>query len=146
MKSGISMRAATINVIYKHLLHLSPEGKLGLTSGEITNLVATDTQKLYEVCDLFVCIYLTFSMQVAQDGHLAWALPLAMIVVSSLLIIVLGWTTLIGVAVLMLFVPIIRGVTTSMITIRSKRVKFTDLRIKLCTSMLQGVSAQNVST
>jgi hypothetical protein len=49
MKSGIAMRAASISVIYQHLLRLSPEGKIGLTSGEITNLVATDTQKIYEV-------------------------------------------------------------------------------------------------
>jgi hypothetical protein len=49
MKSGIAMRAATVNVIYDHLLHLSPEGKIGLTSGLITNLVATDAQKIYEV-------------------------------------------------------------------------------------------------
>jgi hypothetical protein len=69
MKSGIAMRAATVSVIYQHLLHLSPEvrllwssalrllgltpkisqGKIGLSSGAITNLVATDAQKIYEV-------------------------------------------------------------------------------------------------
>lgn len=61
MKSGIAMRSATVNVIYRHLLHLSPEGKMGLTSGEITNLVATDTQKLYEVRTLNATNFISHS-------------------------------------------------------------------------------------
>lgn len=43
MKSGIAMRAAAVNVMYDHVLHLAPEGKVGLTSGEVTNLIATGT-------------------------------------------------------------------------------------------------------
>jgi hypothetical protein len=41
LKSGITIRAATVNVLYEHVLRLSPKGKVGLTSGEITNLFAT---------------------------------------------------------------------------------------------------------
>jgi hypothetical protein len=59
MKTGIAIRSATVNIIYKHVLLLSPVGKSSLTSGEITNLVAVDCQKLYEV---------------TQEGHLIWAL------------------------------------------------------------------------
>lgn len=43
LKSGITIRAATVNVLYEHVLRLSPKGKVGLTSGEITNLFATGT-------------------------------------------------------------------------------------------------------
>jgi ABC-type multidrug transport system fused ATPase/permease subunit len=83
--------------------------------------------------------------QVAQDGHLVWALPLAIIVVSTLLVIVLGWASLIGIAVLVLFLPVIQCVTTSMISIRSTRVHYTDMRVKLCTSMLQGMKVTKLN-
>ncbi len=45
-KSGIIMRAAVVNVVYSHALRLTPSGRMGLTSGEVTNLVAIDTQKV----------------------------------------------------------------------------------------------------
>ena len=41
LKSGIVMRAATINILYSRVLQLTPKGKSGLTSGEVTNLIAT---------------------------------------------------------------------------------------------------------
>lgn len=43
LKSGISTRAAAVSILYEHVLKLSPRGKIGLTSGEVTNLVATGT-------------------------------------------------------------------------------------------------------
>ena len=48
-QSGIAIRTAVTCAIYEKALRLSPRGREGLTSGEITNLVATDTQKLFEV-------------------------------------------------------------------------------------------------
>ena len=70
LETGIAVRAAIINMIYQHVLNLSPNGKQNLSSGEITNLVAVDTQKLFEV---------------TQDGHLIWALPLSIFLVSFFL-------------------------------------------------------------
>jgi hypothetical protein len=125
MKSGIVMRAALINVLYQHVLQLTPKGRAGLTSGEVTNLLAVDTQKLYEV---------------AQEGHLVWSLPLTVILVTYFLVRTLGWSALVGVATLILFVPIVERVTAAMMSIRSERVKYTDRRIEISTAMLQGVS------
>ena len=45
-KAGIDMRAAIVRVVYEKALKMTPNGKLGLTSGEVTNLVAVDTQKV----------------------------------------------------------------------------------------------------
>lgn len=125
MKSGIVMRAALINVLYQHVLQLTPEGRSGLTSGEVTNLLAVDTQKLYEV---------------AQEGHLVWSLPLTVILVTYFLVRTLGPSALVGVGVLVLFVPIVERVSAAMMSIRSQRVKYTDQRIEISTAMLQGVS------
>ena len=48
-QSGIVIRTAVTSAIYEHSLRLTPKGREGLTSGNVTNLVATDTQKLFEV-------------------------------------------------------------------------------------------------
>jgi ATP-binding cassette subfamily C (CFTR/MRP) protein 1 len=124
LKSGVAMRAAVVNVIYEHVLELSPKGRVGLTSGEVANLVAVDTQKLFEV---------------AQEGHLIWSLPLSIVLVTIALVIVLGPTTLVGIAVLIMFVPFIERITSRMLAIRQKRTKMTDERVEIVSAMLQGV-------
>lgn len=45
-KTGVVMRAAVNGVIYERVLRLSPLGKAGLTSGEVSTLVAIDSQKV----------------------------------------------------------------------------------------------------
>jgi ABC-type multidrug transport system fused ATPase/permease subunit len=45
-KTGIVMRSAVNGVIYERVLRLTPRGKTGLTSGEVSTLVAIDTQKV----------------------------------------------------------------------------------------------------
>ena len=80
------------------------------------------------------------TVKVAQEGHLVWALPLAIILVTIGLLIVMGPTTLVGIAVLILFVPIVERITARMLAIRHQRVKMTDARIAIVSAMLQGVS------
>ena len=127
MKSGVAMRASLVAVLYKHTLSLSPKGRVGLKSGEIANIIAVDTQKLFDV---------------AQDFHLIWALPLSIALVTVFLVLVLGPVTLIGVAVLVLVVPIVERVTSRMLKVRQRRIKISDRRVAVVNSMLQGVSTQ----
>ncbi len=124
IKTGVAMRSAMVNIIYKHVLMLSPAGKKGLTSGEINNLVAVDSQKLYEV---------------TQEGHLIWALPLSVTIVTCFLCLIMGPSTLVGVFVLIAFLPLIKVVTKKMTDARAKRVKFSDERIEITVSMLLGM-------
>jgi len=125
MKSGVVMRAAVVNVLYEHVLKLTPKGRSGLASGEVTNLVAVDTQKLYEV---------------TQEGHLIWSLPLSVALVTICLVLIMGPVTLVGIAVLIAFVPLIERITSKMLAIRHERAKKTDERIEIVNAMLQGVS------
>jgi ABC-type multidrug transport system fused ATPase/permease subunit len=123
-KSGIALKSATINIVYQHVLRLSPAGKRGLTAGEINNLVAVDAQKLYEV---------------TQEAHLVWALPLSVALVTWFLCWVMGPATLVGVLVLVAFLPIIKLVTKQMIEVRARRVKLSDERVEITVSMLLGM-------
>jgi hypothetical protein len=52
----------------------------------------------------------------------------------------MGPTTLVGLAVLMMFVPVVERVATFMLFYRQKRVQITDRRVGIVSSMLQGVS------
>ncbi len=123
-KSGLSMRIALINAIYVKSLYLSPEGRSGLSSGEISNLMAVDSQKIYEV---------------AQEGHLIWSLPLSILLVGYFLLDIIGISALSGIAVLVTFVPIIERVTASMMKIRARRLTYADVRVELISSMLRGM-------
>lgn len=130
LKTGVALRAAVVNILYQHILQLSPAGKKGLTSGEVTNLVAVDTQKLFEV---------------TQEGHLIWALPLSVVLVSFFLYRTLGPSTLVGIAVLIGFVPLIGRVTALMLAVRQKRVKYTDQRVEIVSNMLQGIKVTKLN-
>ena len=72
---------------------------------------------------------------------MVWALPLAIILVTICLLVVMGPTTLVGIAVLVLFVPIVERITARMLAIRHQRVKMTDARVAIVSGMLQGVSS-----
>lgn len=45
-QSGIVLRSSIVAVVYRRILQLSPAGRQGLASGEVTNIVAIDTQKV----------------------------------------------------------------------------------------------------
>jgi len=123
-QSGIVLRAAIVNAVYDHILRLTPRGRSGLSNGEITNLVAIDSQKLFEL---------------TQEGHQVWSCPLAMIIVTVLLLLELGPTVLVGMGSMFLYLPIVQYVVQKMMHIRKKRVELTDRRIQATTAMLQGI-------
>ena len=123
-QSGIVLRAAIVNAVYDHILRLTPRGRSGLANGEITNLVAIDSQKLFEL---------------TQEGHQVWSCPLAMVVVTVLLLLELGPTVLVGMGSMFLYLPIVQYVVQKMMHIRKKRVELTDRRIQATTAMLQGI-------
>ena len=123
-QSGILLRASLTSAIYEHALKLSPSGREGLTSGEITNLVAVDTQKIFDV------------MLEAQN---LWSCPVLITVVSALLWMIMGPELVIGVALLIFFLPIVQFFVSRMLRLRKERSKLTDVRINILTSMLQGI-------
>lgn len=130
MKTGVIMRGALVNVLYTHVLHLTPEGRTGLTSGEVTTLVAVDTQKLYEV---------------TQEANMIWSLPLSVILVTIFLLAIMGPVTLIGILILLLFVPLASFVTNKMLQVRQQRVEVTDRRIEIASNMLQGMKTAKLN-
>ena len=130
LKSGIAIRAAVVSAAYRKALSLSPGGRAGLSTGEVTNLVAVDAQKLFEVM---------------QDGHLVWSCPLSMCLVSILLVVIMGPTTLVGVAILFMFVPITSRITRKMCAVRKSRVRVGDERVEIINAMLKGIKVTKLN-
>ncbi|KAK1734126.1 multidrug resistance-associated protein [Skeletonema marinoi] len=97
---------------------------MGLTSGNVTNLVATDTQKLFEVM---------------HDGHQIWSCPLAIVVVVVLLLLVVGPPCLVGAAILIGLVPLSKRVAHWIVRIRKQRVAVADERIEIVSAMLKDI-------
>ena len=129
-KAGITMRAAVLTVLYQHVLLVASATNNATTSSQITNLVAVDTHKLYEV---------------AQEGHLLWALPLAIVMVTTCLLVIMGPVTLVGIGVLVALVPLVQGITHSMARLRARRVACTDQRVAQTTALLQGIKVTKLN-
>jgi ABC-type multidrug transport system fused ATPase/permease subunit len=123
-RTGITLRSAVVSAAHAHLLNMTPRGRVGLTSGEITNLIAVDAQKLFEL---------------AQEGHYSWACPLAMVIVSVLLLLELGPAAIVGIVTMFLIVPMVQSIVRKMMSIRKHRVGAADKRIEIISSMLQGI-------
>jgi ABC-type multidrug transport system fused ATPase/permease subunit len=122
--SGVAMRAAVAGAIYERVLRLTPGGRGGLTTGGVSNLLATDAQKLYEV---------------AAEGHLLWSAPLSVLLVAIMLVVVVGPSMAAGIAILVLFVPAVQAISNRMMEIRRLRTKVTDARVEIVNAMLQGI-------
>ena len=130
MQSGVTIRVAIIGAIYDRVLRLTPAGKMGLTSGSVTNLFAIDSQKLFEV---------------TAEGHLLWSAPLSMILVAILLIVIVGPSMAVGIVLLLLFAPIVQKISNKMMDIRKHRVKKTDHRVEIVNAMLQGIKVTKLN-
>lgn len=123
-RTGITLRSAVVSAAHGHLLNMTPRGRSGLTSGEITNLVAVDAQKLFEL---------------TQEGHYSWSCPLAMVIVSVLLLLELGPVAIVGIITMFLIVPGVQYVVKQMMAIRKCRVMAADKRVESTCAMLQGI-------
>lgn len=129
-RSGIALRGALTATIYEHALKLTPRGSVGLETGQVTNLVATDTQKLYDVM---------------LEAHNIWSCPVIILAVMVLLWVMLGPELIIGVVLLMVFVPFVQFFVKRMLSIRKRRAALADKRINILTSMLQGIQVSKLN-
>lgn len=124
-QSGIIIRTSMTCAIYEQSLNLSPKGRSGgLTSGNVTNLVATDTQKLFDVF---------------HELHQIWSCPLAILIVVVMLFVIIGPSCLVGAFILVGLVPLSKTIAHTIVKIRKNRVAVADERIEIVSAMLQDI-------
>lgn len=129
-RAGIMLRATLNALIFEQAVSKgrirAAGGVCDETNGAITNLVAIDTQKIFDV--MIECQSL-------------WSCPLLIIIVSSFLWTIIGPQMLVGVAFLLLIVPGLKQIVDRMVTLRRLRSKLADERVSFMKEVLQNIQA-----
>ncbi|KAF9909311.1 hypothetical protein EC991_008822 [Linnemannia zychae] len=121
---GIQARAATIAMIYRKSLRLSPQAKQSCTLGEITNHMAVDAERWIDA-SIFLPLLVTVPFELAVSIYLLYRL--------------LGWSLLAGLAVFAILLPIQAKMAGVMNGFQDEKLKWMDSRLRLMTEILTNI-------
>ncbi|KAJ7607493.1 multidrug resistance-associated ABC transporter [Roridomyces roridus] len=124
MSVGLSTRTAIVGSVFRKSIWLSGRARLEHTIGQTTTIISADSARLDRFC-FFV--------------HNLWESPVQIIIVIGLLINNLGYSALVGLAILLLGLPLQFYISRFIFTQRKKGVKITDARVRLSNEVLQGI-------
>lgn len=121
---AMRIRSCIISAVYRKSLLLSNQAKRNFTVGEIVNLMAVDTQRV---------------MDYVQLVNLLWSTPLQIGIAIYLLWQQLGISTLGGLAIMILFIPLNGIITAKLKQLQVRLMKEKDKRINLMNEILSGI-------
>ncbi|KAF8944053.1 hypothetical protein BGZ47_004716 [Haplosporangium gracile] len=121
---GYQVRAATIAMIYRKSLKLSPQARQKSTVGEITNHMAVDAEKWVMVSNMLPLLFV---------------LPLELIVGCFLLYRILGWSLFAGFAVFFIITPIQGKFAGFMSVYEEDKMKRMDARVRMMSEVLSNI-------
>ncbi|MEQ2257992.1 hypothetical protein XENORESO_000217, partial [Xenotaenia resolanae] len=121
---GMKVRTALMAAVYKKALVMSNDNRKESTVGETVNLMSADAQRFNDVTNFI---------------HLLWSCPLQIIISIVFLWIELGPSTLAGLAVMVLMVPVNGLLATKARKLQIENMKFKDKRLKIMNEMLNGI-------
>eukprot|EP01041_Mallomonas_annulata_P002837 gene2837-5584_t len=121
---GTQFRNALIGEIYRKSLVLSPASRQKTSTGQIVNMFSTDTTQIQNLM-FFIGMILFAPFQIA--------------VALALIYQQVGNATWVGLAFMLILMPINGFVFASINSIRKKKVKITDSRVKMMNEILAGI-------
>ncbi|KAF9938432.1 hypothetical protein BGZ67_000203 [Mortierella alpina] len=121
---GYQARAATIALVYRKSLKLSPAARNKSTLGEITNHMAIDAEKWVDAS-----IYMPMLVTV----------PFELVIAVCLLYGLLGWSLVAGLAVFAILVPIQTKMAGFLNGYQDDQLKWMDSRLRLMTEILTNI-------
>ncbi|KXS13313.1 multidrug resistance protein 3 [Gonapodya prolifera JEL478] len=121
---GMRLRTALCSAVYRKSLVLAPGAKGTSTSGEITNLMSADSQRIANSMN-----YL----------HMAWSAPLQITIALTLLYQQLGPSIFGGVAVMILATPVNTFVARLRKRFEEEQMELRDERVKIMDELLMGI-------
>ncbi|WVW81052.1 hypothetical protein I302_103043 [Kwoniella bestiolae CBS 10118] len=121
---GFMMRAALIDLIGRKSMRLSSTSKIEFTSGKLTTMVSADAS------------FLDFSAPMTLDLVVQ---PIQIAVGLGLLIWTLGYSALVGLAVLALAGPLQAYMFTRMIHTRQSQLQYVDSRVRLLSETITSI-------
>ncbi|KAE9316456.1 hypothetical protein PF008_g19004 [Phytophthora fragariae] len=120
----IFFRSAVVTAVFEKSMVLSAAARQQRTSGEITNLMSIDAQRLQDMTP-----YL----------HAVWYAAFQIIVSCFLLWQQIGVATFAGVAVILLVIPLMTVISKAMRKLQQRLMEVKDERIKICVEVLSGI-------
>eukprot|EP00095_Tigriopus_kingsejongensis_P010546 maker-scaffold349_size200065-snap-gene-1.33 protein:Tk10546 transcript:maker-scaffold349_size200065-snap-gene-1.33-mRNA-1 annotation:"multidrug resistance-associated protein 1 isoform x1" len=123
-KVGLRIKTALTSAIYRKSVKLSNSGRKEMTVGETTNLMSIDTQKF---------------MDLTQYLNMIWASPLQIALAMFFLWDILGPSSLAGLAVMVLMIPLNAVVAQKMKKFQHAQMKDKDRRTRLMDEILNGI-------
>ncbi|KAF9920089.1 hypothetical protein FBU30_010129 [Linnemannia zychae] len=122
--SGVHIRSALVDLIFKKATTISSRDKLDYPDGTIFNLMSNDASRI-DFC--------------LEGLGLLYSVPVAVIVTVCLLLYWMGPTILVGAAVLAFSNPLQTWTMALLNPVRTQVAKLTDKRMGLTTEILQGI-------
>ncbi|TPX30915.1 homogentisate 1,2-dioxygenase [Synchytrium microbalum] len=124
IKSGFRLRGSMISILMKKSLKLSPLSRQEFTSGKLLNIMSTDASRME---------------QVSYNFHLIWSCPYQVVVATVLLLYFIGPSALVGLALLVAYIPIQRSLGNLLTYNRVKANEQADMRIKITQESFSGI-------
>ncbi|KAF9207492.1 hypothetical protein BGZ49_000307 [Haplosporangium sp. Z 27] len=121
---GIEVRTALMSMIYRKALRLSNDAKQKSTAGEITNHMSVDAER--------------WAISTASIPT-ALSVPLEIGIASWMLYELIGWSIFIGLAAVVIMLPIHAKLSTYFTSYRAARLKVMDGRLRLVNEVLGGM-------
>mgnify|MGYP001435381208 FL=1 len=122
--SGMNCRSGLTSIIYKKALRLGSENNELGSTGDIVNLMSVDVQRLQ---DLF------------QWGQIIWSGPTQLFLALFELYQLLGKSMFVGVAIIMVMVPINSSIIKFQKSLQKKQMGYKDSRTKLISEILNAI-------
>eukprot|EP00794_Sanderia_malayensis_P020178 gene20178-22153_t len=121
---GMRIRIAITALVYRKVLRLSHKALASTTTGHIVNLVSVDVQR-FDMAAIFL--------------HYIWLGPLIVIASGYLIWREIGVSSLAGIGLLLLLVPLQLAMGRLLIKFRREIVSFTDKRVKVVNEIITGI-------
>ncbi|GMF17174.1 unnamed protein product [Phytophthora lilii] len=123
-EAGMRVRSAVCTAVYTKSLVLSAAARQKKTTGEITNLMSIDAQRLQELSTFINSVWFSI-FQIVVACYLLWKQ--------------IGPATFAGVTVIILMLPVTAGISKLMRRLQLKLMTVKDERIKICNEVLAGM-------
>ncbi|OQR85424.1 ATP-binding Cassette (ABC) Superfamily [Achlya hypogyna] len=123
-ETGLRLRSAVVTAVYQKSLVLSAAAKAKKSTGEITNLMSIDAQRLQDI---------------TSYSHAIWYAFFQILVSSYLLYLQLGVAFVSGVVVILLLIPATAGISKIMQSLQERLMSVKDERVKVVYEVLSGI-------